>query len=873
MKKISLFLLAVLSGFNYGASAQTFTFAFTGSPASWTVPSGVTSIGFQAQGAMGGLNSTEMSTLCSGTLPDRQGYGACVKGTLAVTPGQVLNIYVGGRGTDGTKPGCVAIPGVGGFNGGGNGAVGYGPYSGGGGGGESDIRSGGILITNAVVVAAGGGGAGGNYYFMTDYERGGDGGTLTGEDGYGDNMPFSNGGAQGGQPGSGGLPGSYPGWTTGLPGLQGAGGNAGSPSGGGGGGGGWWGGGGGCWGGGGGGASYTDPSVCTFVTQTRGCNSTTDGSVVLCLTDPGIISGMKPLCTGQTLTLTESKPGGIWSSSNTNIATVSPSGTVTGVNGGLVTISYTLATPCATVYAIASITVVNSPAPITGSSIVCVAGTPMFSDATPAGFWTSSNTAVVSIDPSTGIADGIYPGSATITYTIPFAGCSTTIPVSVVGIGGPHSVCTGSSVALILPVGGGGAWSSSNSSVATVDPSGNVTGVSIGTSTISYSSALCPESIVMTVNPIAPVIGADSVCVAGTAYYTDIVGIGSWSSSNSAVASVSPGPGLVTGISAGTATISFTTPAGCMAVDTVAVIALPPAITGTMHVCVNATTILSNSLAGGVWSSADPAIATVNFGGTVTGISPDTTSILYTILPNCSTSAIVIVNPLPLPITGIDTICPGVMDTFRDASRGGLWSSSTPVQDTIVDSTGILTSRLSGTGVISYTLPTGCTISKSINIYPVPTPLITYNKFDNTLYTDPTYVSYQWYDSVDAGPIPHATSPSLGGIYSEWYYVVITDINGCKSPSAKFHFNNAITGVKNTNGIAINIFPNPVTGMLYIESPVNVRAVINGIDGKIEVNQANAKVLDISKLASGVYMISLYDDSGAVLTIQKIIKE
>jgi uncharacterized protein YjdB len=593
--------------------------------------------------------------------------------------------------------------------------------------------------------------------------------------------------------------------------------------------------------------------------------------VILCLTDPGVISGMKPLCTGQTLTLTETKPGGIWSSSNTS-ATVSPAGVVTGVKGGLVIISYTLATPCATVYAVAAITVINSPAPISGPTTICVGGTPMMSDATPAGFWTSSNSSIAAINPGTGVATGIYPGSATITYTIPFGGCTTVLPVKVVGIGGPHSVCAGSTVTLILPVGGGGVWSSSNTSSATVDTAGIVTGVSIGTSTISYSSALCPESIVMTVNPIAPVLGADSVCVAGGAYFTDIVGVGSWSSSNSAIAAVSPGPGLVGGIAPGTATISFTTPAGCVAQKPVTIIALPPAITGTMHVCVNATTTLLDALAGGVWSSADPTTATVNSGGVVTGITPDTTSIHYTILPGCTTSAIVLVNPLPAAITGRTPICPGVIDTFRDESRGGLWSSATPAQDTIVDSTGILTSRLPGNGVVTYTLPTGCTISKTISIYPIPTPLVTYNKFDNTLYTDPIYVGYQWYDSI-SGPLLHATSPSLAGVYSEWYYVVITDTNGCKSPSAKFHFDNRITGIKNTTGISVSIFPNPVTGVLYIESPVRVRAVINGIDGKMEMEQNDAKQMDISKLASAVYIITLYDDNGAVLTVQKIVKE
>jgi uncharacterized protein YjdB len=580
------------------------------------------------------------------------------------------------------------------------------------------------------------------------------------------------------------------------------------------------------------------------------------------------ITGPSAVCSGNSISLSDGSSGGSWSSGATSVAVIDPiTGFLTGRSAGTAIITYSTS-GCITTQ---TVTVNQSPLPIFGADSVCVNGTTGLSDIISGGTWSSSNTSVATIGTS-GVVTGIYPGISVIIYTTAIGGCTITMPLKVKGISGPTSVCTGSTVTLLSP-GGSGVWASSNTASATIDVAGTVTGVSIGTSIISFSSLQCPEQIVMKVNPIAPVIGADSICVAGAAYFTDIVGVGSWSSSNSAVASVSAGPGLVTGIAPGTAVISFATPAGCIAKDTITVIGLPPAITGKTQVCVGSTTVLNNSLAGGVWSSNDPDIATVNPVGVVTGVSPDTTFIVYTIRPACSAKAAIRVNPLPLPIAGRDTLCPGVIDTFIDASSGGAWSTSTPVQDTIVDSTGILTSRLSGTAAINYTLPTGCLVSKAINIYPVPMPLLTYDKFDNTLYSDTGYSGYQWYDSVNAGPIPHATSPSLAGIYNEWFYVVVTDTNGCKSPSAKFHFNNAITGVKNLNGNGISIFPNPATGMLYIESPVTVRAMITGVDGKVEINQANAKILDLSRLASGIYIISLYDEDGGLLTIQKIVKE
>ena len=62
-------------------------------------------------------------------------------------------------------------------------------------------------------------------------------------------------------------------------------------------------------------------------------------------------------------------------------------------------------------------------------------------------------------------------------------------------------------------------------------------------------------------------------------------------------------------------------------------------------------------------------------------------------------------------------------------------------------------------------------------------------------------------------------------------------------------------------------------GTLYIESPFAVRAIITGADGKIAAEQFNASTMNISMLPPGAYIISIYDDSGGLLTVQKIIKE
>ncbi len=110
----------------------TITLSFTGASQTWTVPPGVTSICVDARGAQGG---------------NAGGLGGAATGTLSVTPGEILYIYVGGAGTM-----ANATPVPGGFNGGGNGSWG------GSGGGASDVRQGGTALGNRKIVGGGGGG-------------------------------------------------------------------------------------------------------------------------------------------------------------------------------------------------------------------------------------------------------------------------------------------------------------------------------------------------------------------------------------------------------------------------------------------------------------------------------------------------------------------------------------------------------------------------------------------------------------------------------------------------------------------------------------------------------------------------------------------
>ena len=135
----------------------------------YVVPSGVTSITVDAYGAEGGLAHTP-------------GMGGRTQGTMAVTPGQTLYIFVGGQG---------GLP-AGGWNGGGIGGSTPANTVGGGGGGASDIRFGGITLNDRIMVAAGGGGGGGAATYSPVGGAGGGGTNCVSPNGFGGGL--ANGG-------------------------------------------------------------------------------------------------------------------------------------------------------------------------------------------------------------------------------------------------------------------------------------------------------------------------------------------------------------------------------------------------------------------------------------------------------------------------------------------------------------------------------------------------------------------------------------------------------------------------------------------------------------------------------------------------------
>src|ERR1043166_1101170 len=102
---------------------------------------------------------------------------------------------------------------------------------------------------------------------------------------------------------------------------------------------------------------------------------------------------------------------------------------------------------------------------------------------------------------------------------------------------------------------------------------------------------------------IGPITGITSFCVGSTTTLSDTSVGGTWSSSFTAIATVSSASGIVTGISIGTAIITYRVGVS-YTTTTITVNPTPTAITGPSVVCVGAVITFSDAVGGGTWSSS-----------------------------------------------------------------------------------------------------------------------------------------------------------------------------------------------------------------------------------------------------------------------------
>jgi len=309
------------------------------------------------------------------------------------------------------------------------------------------------------------------------------------------------------------------------------------------------------------------------------CSSCTNGTANAGSAPAGICSGETSAAMGGSIG--GGATAGTWSGGSGTWTNASNSSTATYTAGasesGNVTLTLTATGGCSTVTATKTITVTSSPSAgtLSGTQGICVSGSTTFSSTVSGGTWSSGNTGIATINSSSGAISGVSAGTATITYTKTVGSCSNTATRTVTvtaapsagTLSGTQGICVSGSTTFSSTV-SGGTWSSGNTGIATINSSsGAISGVSAGTATITYtkvgtggcSNATATRTVTVTVAPSAGTLsGTQGICVSGSTTFSSTVSGGTWSSSNTGIATINSSSGAISGVSAGTATITYT---------------------------------------------------------------------------------------------------------------------------------------------------------------------------------------------------------------------------------------------------------------------------------------------------------------------------
>gem|GEM_PF-1459388 len=472
--------------------------------------------------------------------------------------------------------------------------------------------------------------------------------------------------------------------------------------------------------------TYTDSNICGLSTQYY----ITTVYPILVISP---IAGPSSICFGSTATYTDTTGYGRWG--------VSGSGEIFGglfhpVTAGVEVIYYTAysAGYCSAT-ATKTVTVQPLTETLTDSIRICEGTDTTLTAPYGGGSWSSADTNAVILGSSGTSAwvEALTEPRDTIIYMLT-SSCGTftdrhilliDVYLPETPISGDSVLCVGDSISLTAdPL--SGVWSSSHTGAAIIDGDGEVYGLAFGTTVISYSAANTCETRVLTktltVYPTSTFGGLDSarLCVGSSQTLSVPVGGGSWSSTGSGISLTTSGDSaVVTGLYPGTDTVFYSISGLCGTTVYKHIINVSGpvsagSITGAAGICMGTPDTLIDVVAGGVWSVDSPSIATVTGSGIVSGVSPGTALITYS-LYSCDTNmAIFAVTVYPAPASSLVdsfTLCSGYSVTIMNPFPGGSWTTAFGTASVTVSGDSAQVSAAgSGPDTVFYSLEGECGI-------------------------------------------------------------------------------------------------------------------------------------------------------------------
>ena len=368
----------------------------------------------------------------------------------------------------------------------------------------------------------------------------------------------------------------------------------------------------------------------TFTETSTNCEASSALSIEVEGLPVASIAGDNTLCIGEETELLPDEIGG-WLSSNTDVATVTSEGIVTAVGQGIARFTFVSESGCVSNQT-SPVIVYPDPTPTLNDNNTCIGGVLTILPNVN-GTWTSSDSLIATITDS-GVITGVSSGQATFTFTDTLTGCmsppSESITVEAgpaINIVGDSLLCIGD-VSVIAPT-VGGFWDSSNEGVATIDNQGNITAISDGTVTFTYTdgNTFCqsePSSeFIVYPRPIVSYTEGSEICLGDTTQLTTNTS-GEWVSSNPNVASVTD-DGEIISLMDGVVSFTFTDSlTGCSSLLTPPLVVNGPPEVSFVDgntVCIDGYIYASPS-SGGTWESSDTTIATITDAGEIFGKRP-----------------------------------------------------------------------------------------------------------------------------------------------------------------------------------------------------------------------------------------------------------